>query len=398
MRSISILGSTGSVGRQCLQVVEEHRDRFRVAALAAGANVRQLAGQIARFRPELVSVASPDRIPVLRHALSRAGVVQEPEILCGPEGLAAVATFPDAEMVVSAAVGVVGLEATYKAVAAGKAVALANKEVLVSAGELIMRAAADHGAQILPVDSEHNAIHQCLRAGRPREIRRLILTGSGGPFLKHSRARLRRVTPKQALKHPQWKMGPRITVDSATLMNKGLELIEAHWLFGLPSKQIEVVIHPQAIVHSLLEFVDGSLVAQMAAPDMRLPLQYALTFPDRLPSKNGGLDLAELGKLDFRRPDEKKFPCLPLARQALEAGGAAGCILNAADEIAVEAFLEKKIKFDKIPELVERVLAASTSPALRTIEDVLDCDKRTRMYAATVLQRMMGERKKRKRR
>lgn len=396
MRSISILGSTGSVGRQCLQVVEDLRDRFRIVALAAGSNVRQLAGQVARFRPDLVSVGSPERIPLLRSALQRAGVETEPEILCGAEGLAAAATHPAAELVVSAAVGVVGLEATYKAALAGKTIALANKEVLVAAGELVMRAAREHQAEILPVDSEHNAIHQCLRAGQPGEIRRLILTGSGGPFLKHSRARLQRVTPKQALKHPQWKMGPRITVDSATMMNKGLELIEAHWLFGLSSEQIEVVIHPQAIVHSLLEFVDGSTMAQLAAPDMRLPLQYALTFPDRLPSNNHGLDLAELGKLDFRRPDEKKFRCLPLARQALEAGGAAGCILNAADEIAVEGFLQKKIKFVQIPELVERVLAASTSAPLRTIDDVLDCDKRARIFAATILQRMTGERRKRK--
>ena len=397
MRAISLIGSTGSVGRQCLQVAEEFRDRFRVVALAAGSNTRELAGQAARFRPELISVASPGKIPALRSALSRAGVTQEPEILSGAEGLAAVATHPEAQTVVSAAVGVVGLEATYKAALAGKTIALANKEVLVSAGELITRAARDHGAEILPVDSEHSAIHQCLRSGTPREIRRLILTGSGGPFLKFSKARLQRVTPKQALKHPQWKMGPRITVDSSTLMNKGLELIEARWLFDLEPERIEVVIHPQAIVHSMVEFVDGSTLAQLAPPDMRLPLQYALTYPERLSSNNGGVDLTALGRLDFRPPDEKKFKCLSLAREALASGGGAGCVLNAADEIAVEAFLEKKIRFLQIPELVERVLAATSAPELRTIDDVLDCDQRARMFARTILERMISEKKRKKR-
>ena len=394
MRCLAILGSTGSVGRQCLQVVEELRDHFRVAALAAGSNVELLAGQVARFQPELVSVGSSDKVPPLRKALARLGVVREPEILWGAEGLRAAATHPAADVVVSAAVGVVGLDATYKAVQSGKTVALANKEVLVAAGELVTAAARNSGAKILPVDSEHNAVHQCLRAGRRDEVRRLILTGTGGPFLKWPRAKLARATPRQALNHPQWKMGKRITVDSATLMNKGLELIEARWLFGLESHQIEVVIHPQAIIHSMVEFVDGSTVAQLAPPDMRAPLQYAITFPDRLPSNQRRLDLVELRKLDFRRPDEKKFRCLPLARQALEAGGSAQCILNAADEVAVGAFLEKRIKFLQIPELIERVMDATTPVPLRTIDDVLNYDRQARNFTATILARMTAKRKR----
>ena len=397
MRSLSILGSTGSVGRQCLEVVEDLRDRFRIVGLSAGSNVAQLAGQIARFQPDVVSVGSVETIPALRDALARLGVMKEPEILSGSEGMRVVGTHPAAEMVVSAAVGIVGLDATYKALQSGKNVALANKEVLVAAGELVTEAARHARAEILPVDSEHNAVHQCLRAGQAREVRRLILTGSGGPFLKWPRKKLERATPKQALKHPQWKMGDRITIDSATLMNKGFELIEAHWLFGLAPQQIEVVIHPQSIVHSLIEFVDGSTMAQLAPPDMRIPLQYSLTFPDRLPSNNCGLDLIELKKLDFRRPDEKKFRCLQLARQAMETGGSLPCVLNAADEVAVEAFLTKRIKFLQIPELIERVLDASTPVPLRSIDDVLDCDKRARIYAETVLARMMAKRKERKR-
>lgn len=394
MRSLSILGSTGSVGRQCLQVVEDLRDRFRVVALAAGNNVEQLAGQVARFQPDLVSVASAEKVPAFRAALERLGVMKEPEIRWGADGLRTVATHPGAEMVVSAAVGVVGLDATYKALQSGKSLALANKEVLVVAGELVTKAAQHANVEILPVDSEHNAVHQCLRSGHKREVKKLFLTGSGGPFLKWPYKKLARATPKQALNHPQWKMGKRITVDSATLMNKGLELIEAHWLFGLTSEQVEVVIHPQAIIHSLVEFVDGSTMAQLAPPDMRVPLQYALTFPDRLPSNTPGLDLVALKKLDFRPPDEKKFPCLGLARQALVAGGSAPCILNAADEVAVGAFLEKRIKFLQIPEVIERVLEASTPMVLRSIDDVLDCDKRARIYTETVLERMTAKKRK----
>ncbi|MFQ5776379.1 MAG: 1-deoxy-D-xylulose-5-phosphate reductoisomerase [Terriglobia bacterium] len=385
MRTLAILGSTGSIGRQCLQVVEEHEQRFRVAALAGGRNLDQLSGQVARFQPQVVSVSTAEKAAELRLRLKRLRVAGEPEILWGREGLNAVATQADADVVVSAAVGIVGLEATYKALTAGKTVALANKEVLVAAGEMVTRTASVSGAEILPVDSEHNAVHQCLRAGARREVRRLVLTGSGGPFRTWSRTRLARVTPRQALKHPNWQMGKRVTVDSATLMNKGFEIIEAHWLFGLRPDQIVVVTHPQSTVHSMVEFVDGSVLAQLAPPDMRLPLQYALTYPERLPSKNHSMSWTEVSKLEFRPPDTKKFPCLRLGRQALEAGGSLPCVLNAADEVAVEAFLARRLRFAQIPEVIERVLNAVTPARLASIADVLACDREARAYAAHVL-------------
>ena len=394
VRTLAILGSTGSVGRQCLQVVEELRERFRVAALAAGENIEQLAGQVARFQPELVAIAAAEKVALLRARLREMRVAREPEILWGREGLNAVATQVGADLVVSAAVGVVGLEATYQALAAGKTVALANKEVLVAAGQLVMQAAEVAGAQIIPVDSEHNALHQCLRAGQAREVRRLILTGSGGPFLRWPQKRLERATPKQALQHPHWRMGKRITVDSATLMNKGFEIIEAHWLFGLRPEKIEVVIHPQSTIHSMVEFVDGSVLAQLAPPDMRLPLQYALTYPDRVEANHHRLGWAELRKLEFRPPDEKKFPCLRLAREALKGGGSWPCVLNAADEVAVEAFLARRLRFTGIPELIERVLEASSPAPLRSIADVLDCDRQARAFAGHVLTTMKKQRRK----
>ncbi len=395
MRQIAILGSTGSVGRQCLEVVEQFPERFTVVSLAAGENVERLAGQVARFHPEVVSLASADRVAALRERLRALRLTREPEILWGREGLVAAATHPRAQTVVSAIVGVVGLEASFKAVAAGKTLALANKEVLVAAGELVTAAAAVSGTEILPVDSEHNAVHQCLRAGQAKEMRRLILTGSGGPFLRWPRARLERATPHQALQHPNWRMGNRITVDSATLMNKGFEVIEAHWLFGLKPEQIEVVIHPQSTVHSMVEFVDGSVLAQLAPPDMRLPLQYVLTYPDRLPSANHRFSLGELRRLDFQPPDEKKFPCLRLARQALAAGGSMPCVLNAADEVAVDAFLNRRLRFTQIPELIERTLESSTPIKLKTIEEVLTCDRQARSYASHLLTTLRRRRKAR---
>lgn len=394
MRTLAILGSTGSVGRQCLQVVEELGERFCVLGLAAGENIEQLAGQVARFHPELVAIASAEKLPALQARLRSMGVAPEPEILWGREGLNAVATQTRAEVVVCAAVGIVGLEATHQALAARKSVALANKEVLVAAGQLITQAAVVAGAEILPVDSEHSAIHQCLRAGQRREVRRLILTGSGGPFLRMSRARLQRVTPRQALKHPHWRMGKRITVDSATLMNKGFEIIEARWLFGLRPEQIDVVIHPQATIHSMVEFVDGSVLAQLAPPDMRMPLQYALTYPERLPANNHRLSWRELRRLDFQPPDEKKFPCLRLAREALQAGSSLPCALNAADEVAVRAFLARRLAFSRIPELIDRVLQAAAPAPLRSIDDVLACDRQARAYAAHVLATMGRPRRK----
>jgi 1-deoxy-D-xylulose-5-phosphate reductoisomerase len=394
MRALAILGSTGSVGRQCLEVVEQLRDRLAVVALAAGTNVDGLAGQVARFHPELVSVATAEKAATLRERLRALRVTPEPEIHWGRDGLNAVATHPKAEVVVSATVGVVGLEASYKALAARKTLALANKEVLVAAGELVTQAATIADAEILPVDSEPNAVHQCLRAGKRKELRRLILTGSGGPFLRWPRARLERATPRQALQHPNWRMGNRITVDSATLMNKGFEVIEARWLFGLRPEQIEVVIHPQSTVHSMVEFVDGSVLAQMAPPDMRLPLQYVLTYPDRLPSSNHRISLTELRRLDFQPPDEKKFPCLKLARQAQAAGGSMPCVLNAADEVAVGAFLQKRIRFIQISELIERVLESSTPVQLNSIDEVMTCDQQARAYAAHLLTTLARRRRR----
>lgn len=385
MQGVVILGSTGSVGQQCLEVVEELRERVRVVGLAAGGNVEVLAGQVARFRPELVSVATEVKVSTLRHRLAQLGVAPQPEILWGREGLNAAATYPQADTVVSAIVGIAGLEATYQALLARKRVALANKESLIAAGGLLTRAARAAGVEILPVDSEHNAAHQCLRAGRKQEIKRLILTASGGPFRTWGRARLERVTPQQALRHPRWAMGKRITIDSATLMNKGFEIIEAHWLFGLRAEQIEVVIHPQSTVHSLVEYIDGSVVAQLAPPDMRLPIQYALTYPERLAANERQMDWNQVHKLEFRPPDSKKFRCLGLARRALAAGGSLPCVLNAADEVAVNAFLQRQIRFTQIPELVERVLDASIPVELESLEEVQACDRQARAYAERVL-------------
>jgi 1-deoxy-D-xylulose-5-phosphate reductoisomerase len=304
-----------------------------------------------------------------------------PEILTGAEGLDAVATHSAADIVVSAAVGVVGLPATYAAIRMGKAVALANKEVLVAAGEVVMGAARKAGVALLPVDSEHNAIHQCLRAGAPKEVRRLVLTASGGPFRTTPVAKLARVTPKQALAHPNWRMGQRITIDSATLMNKGFEVIEAYWLFGTPLDRIDVVIHPQSIIHSMVEYVDGSVLAQLGPPDMRLPIQYALTYPDRVPSAGFSLDWSRIERLEFAQPSLKKFPCLGLAREAIRRGGAAPCALNAADETAVAAFLAGKIRFLGIAAVVERVLEKTPSGPLGSIDDVLAADREARRLA-----------------
>ena len=303
MKRIAILGSTGSIGRQCLSVVDSLPGRFEVVALAAGSNVRLVASQIARHRPKVVSVATEGDAAELRAALNAGRSSREtdsnPEILFGSEGIERVATHPEAETVVSAAVGVVGLPATYKAIEHGKNIALANKEVLVAAGEVVMAAVARHGVSLLPVDSEHNAIHQCLRAGAPREVKRLVLTASGGPFRKTPVSRLAKVTPKQALAHPNWKMGRRITIDSATLMNKGFEVIEACWLFGMGLDKVQVVIHPQSTIHSMVEFVDGSILAQLGPTDMRMPIQYALTFPERVASNGCALDWSTLRELDF---------------------------------------------------------------------------------------------------
>jgi 1-deoxy-D-xylulose-5-phosphate reductoisomerase len=383
MKAISILGSTGSIGRQTLQVVESLPEDFRVVALAAGGNLEELAGQMARHRPQVVSVSDPAKAAELRERLrqSGSGAGDLPEIQHGREGLMSVATHSDAAIVVSAAVGVVGLEATYAAVQAGKRVALSNKEVLVAAGALVMAAAKAKGVELLPVDSEHNAIHQCLRAGRQCEVRRLVLTASGGPFRRTPIAQMAQATPEQALAHPNWRMGKRITIDSATLVNKGFEVIEAHWLFGIEPKRIDVVIHPQSTIHSMVEYVDGSVLAQLGPTDMRMPIRYALTYPEREGSNGVELNWDSLRRLDFEKVPSRKFPCLRLARRALEEGGAQPCAFNAADEVAVEAFLGLRLPFGGIARVIERVLDRMPKAALNSIGDVLAADAEARRLA-----------------
>lgn len=387
MKQLSILGSTGSIGRQTLDVVAALPERFRVMALAAGSNLEELAGQIARYRPELVSVGDSGRADELAELLRSRGVPM-PAIHHGREGMRAVGTHPSAEIVISAAVGVVGLEATYEAVRLGKQVALSNKEVLVAAGELVMAAAQKSGRELLPVDSEHNAIHQCLRGGDRAEVRRLVLTASGGPFRKTPLARLASVSPEQALNHPKWKMGNRITIDSATMMNKGFEVIEAHWLFGMQPGQIEVVIHPQSTIHSMVEFVDGSVLAQLGPTDMRMPIQYALTYPERVASNQVALDWKQLKRLDFEPASTRRFPCLRLAREAMKKGGAWPCALNAADEVAVAAFLGGRLPFLGIAEVIERVLGRTPRVRFDSMEDVLAADLEARRIAREEVERL----------
>jgi 1-deoxy-D-xylulose-5-phosphate reductoisomerase len=388
MKRISILGSTGSIGRQCLSVVDSLPGRFEVVALSAGANVELVAKQVLRHHPKVVSVASQDAARELCSALHRRRQAEPIEIVFGPEGIERVATHPDAETVVSAAVGVVGLPATYKAIEQGKDIALANKEVLVAAGEVVMAAVARYGVALLPVDSEHNAVHQCLRAGEYREVKRLVLTASGGPFRSTPASELAKVTPEQALAHPNWKMGQRITIDSATLMNKGFEVIEARWLFGMNLDKIRVVIHPQSTVHSMVEFVDGSILAQLGPTDMRMPLQYALTYPERVASGECALDWSSLRQLDFEDVPAGKFPCLALAMDALRQGGPMPCALNAADEIAVAAFLEGRLPFPGIPAVIERVLNGMPRTSLHSIDDVLDADAEARRLARDATKRL----------
>jgi 1-deoxy-D-xylulose-5-phosphate reductoisomerase len=381
VKQLAILGSTGSIGRQCLSVVEALPGQFVVCALAAGANLDELIGQIERHRPELVSVSDAAKADELAERLRKKHISPRPAIHYGREGMLAVGTHPQADIVVSAAVGVVGLEATYEAVKLGRTVALSNKEVLVAAGELVMAAAKRAGKELLPVDSEHNAVHQCLRGGTHEEVRRLVLTASGGPFRKTPLGALKDVTPEQALAHPNWRMGNRITIDSATMMNKGFEVIEARWLFGVRPEQIEVVIHPQSTIHSMVEFVDGSVLAQLGPTDMRMPIQYALTYPERVTSNQLALDWTKLRRLDFAKASTRRFPCLRLAREAMKKGGALPCALNAADEIAVAAFLERRLAFAGIPEVIERVLERTPRTRFASMDDVLTADGEARRMA-----------------
>jgi 1-deoxy-D-xylulose-5-phosphate reductoisomerase len=379
MRKIAILGSTGSIGRSTLSVVESYQDRFQVVSLAAGSNLDTALQQARCWKPRLLSVAHEPDAELLRKRLKADGI-SGTEVVHGAEGNVRVATHPEADFVVSAIVGVAGLEATYEAVKAGKSVGLANKECLVAAGELITAEARRQGKPLLPIDSEHNAVHQCMRGGRMEEVRRIWLTASGGPFLNTPKEQFTSLTVEQALNHPTWKMGRRITIDSATLMNKGFEVIEACRLFNLPSNQVEVIVHPQSTIHSMVEFVDGSILAQFSVTDMRLPILYALTYPERIAS-DLRFPVRDLRHLDFCPPDMNKFPCLRLAYEAAEAGGAKPVALNAADEIAVAAFLDTHIRFSDIPKVIERVLVETPKRKFESIKEVLRADAEARQTA-----------------
>jgi 1-deoxy-D-xylulose-5-phosphate reductoisomerase len=379
MKRIAILGSTGSIGRSTLSVAESYPDRFQIVALAAGGNIESALEQAQRWHPRVISMASESDADTLRSRLKKEGL-SEIEVVHGAAGTVRVATHSEVDFVVSAIVGVAGLEATYEAVRAGKILGLANKECLVAAGELITAEARRQGKPLLPIDSEHNAVHQCLRGGRMDEVERIWLTASGGPFLNLPHSEFASITVEQALNHPTWKMGRRITIDSATLMNKGFEVIEACRLFHMPPEKVEVIVHPQSTIHSMVEFVDGSILAQFSVTDMRLPILYALTYPERIQS-DMRFAVSDLRHLDFAPPDLKKFPCLRLAYEAAEAGGAKTVALNAADEVAVAAFLEGSIRFDEIPRIIENVLAETNSGKLESIAKVLEADAEARRLA-----------------
>jgi 1-deoxy-D-xylulose-5-phosphate reductoisomerase len=379
MKRIAILGSTGSIGRSTLSVAESYPDRFQIVALAAGSNLDSAFEQAQRWKPRVVSMGSEKDAEALRSRLKRDGL-NEIEVVHGSAGAVRVATHPEVDFVVSAIVGVAGLEATNAAVCTGKTIGLANKECLVAAGDLITSEARKRNIALLPIDSEHNAVHQCMRGGRMDEVERVWLTASGGPFRNTPESEFASITVEQALNHPTWKMGKRITIDSATLMNKGFEVIEACRLFHIPSEKVEVIVHPQSTIHSMVEFVDGSILAQFSVTDMRLPILYALTYPERIQS-DMRFPVSDLRHLDFSPPDLKKFPCLRLAYEAVEAGGAKTVALNAADEVAVAAFLEGDIRFDQIPVLIEQVLGVTSSRAPESIQDVLQADAEARREA-----------------
>lgn len=373
MKRISILGATGSIGKSTLDLIERSRDSFEVEALTASVNVAALAAAARRTGAKLAVIADEGRLAGLKDALSGSGC----RAAAGTSALVEAAT-ADADLVMAAIVGCAGLRPTMAAVEAGKTVALANKEALVTAGELMTAAAQRHGATLLPVDSEHNAIFQCLAGSSGKDVSRIILTASGGPFRTSSPDEIRAATPAQAVAHPKWSMGAKISVDSATLMNKGLELIEAHYLFGLPSSRLDVIIHPQSVVHSLVEFLDGSVLAQLGSPDMRIPIAYALAWPERMETPAQRLDLAAIARLEFEEPDLERFPALRLAREALEEGGAAPAVLNAANEVAVASFLDGRIQFPEISDLVEKTLERNRRPAPGSIEEVFAIDTEVR--------------------
>jgi len=379
LKTIAILGSTGSIGNSTLSICESYPDRYRVAALAAGKNLDATFAQCERWRPKLVSVAGEELAAALAKRLKESSITGI-EVVHGTAGTVKVATLPEVDFVVSAIVGVAGLEATYAAVCAGKTIGLANKEALVTAGEIIIEAARKHNVALLPIDSEHNAVHQCMRGGTPAEVRQIWLTASGGPFRNLPLADFEKITVAQALKHPTWVMGQRITIDSATMMNKGFEVIEACRLFDLPAAKVQVTVHPQSTIHSLVEYIDGSILAQLSVTDMRLPILYALSYPERVESSLT-FDMKSLGQLDFSQPDLARFPCLRLAYEAANAGGAHCIALNAADEIAVAAFLDGRISFNGIARTIEHVLARTPAAHPATIAAVLQADADARELA-----------------
>lgn len=387
MKRISILGSTGSIGRSTLDVIEKNPQRFQLVTMAAGSNVELALDQARRWRPKVLSLASEQDAERAGRQLKAEGL-GDIEIVFGQAGTVRVATHTEVDFVVSAIVGVAGLKATYEAVRAGKEIGLANKECMVAAGELITREARKQGKPLLPIDSEHNAVHQCMRGGRMHEVERVWLTASGGPFLNTPKSEFERITVEQALNHPTWKMGKRITIDSATLMNKGFEVIEACRLFDMPPNKVSVIVHPQSTVHSMVEFNDGSILAQLSVTDMRLPILYALTYPERIPS-DLRFNVLDLKRLDFAPPDPAKFPCLRLAYEAAEAGGAKTIALNAADEVAVAAFLNREIGFVDIPKVIEHTILETSDRHPESIEEVLAIDAQAREAARRRLERQL---------
>lgn len=380
IKNISILGSTGSIGQNSLEVISKFPERFRVAYLSANKGINQLDEQIEKHKPDGAVVMDKASADFLRQKFG-----SSLKVLIGEEGLKEIASHPDVDIVINSLVGFAGLTPTIEAIKAGKRVALANKETLVVAGEIITQLLKDHHAELIPIDSEHSAILQCLVGEDVKNISKLILTASGGPFLNLEKKAFSSISVAQALNHPNWKMGSKITIDSATLMNKGLEVIEAHYLFNLPAKKIEVIIHPQSIIHSMVEFVDSSVKAQLGIPDMKIPIQYALTYPERMPSNLSRLNFSELHEMTFAQPDFEKFECLSLAYQALESGGTAPVILNAANEVAVELFLNGKITFDKIPKLIKSALEKYEVKQNPTIEDIIHVDNSTRSFIKSKL-------------
>ncbi len=385
MKGIAILGATGSIGQSALAVVDAHPERLRVVALAAGENVSRLASQVERYRPDTVAMSSRAALERLDAEIKRRGAPAPAKVGAGADALIAVATHPEADVVLFASSGTAGLDAVLAAIEAGKTIALANKEVLVMGGAVVMNAARKRGVAVLPVDSEHNAIHQCLEGRQPNQVKRLILTASGGPFHGLTGTPLHEVTPEAALRHPTWKMGPKITIDSATLMNKGLEVIEARWLFDTPAARISVLVHPQSIVHSMVELVDGSVIAQLGVTDMRLPIQYAFSYPERWAAPLPFLDLARCGRLDFESPDTERFPCLALAFRALEGDAGLPIVLNAANEVAVAAFLDSRLGFTAIGRLIAEAMDAyerSGTRPIETLADVRAVDRWARGFAA----------------